>query len=111
MDKQLRTIFLKLAKSYYKDVKSILYCPDSYKENVNIKAVRQLVEFIENNIDSRYDRLGAIECFITEVGESHLVDALLPFRFLNNKALEKIYNRIEACDELNICIDAIKNIN
>ena len=111
MDKQLNAIFLKLAESYYKDVKSILYSPCSYKENTNIKAARQLVEFIENNIDDKYDRLGAIECFIAEISGSHLVDSLLPFRFLTNEALKQVYDRIEVCDELSSCIVTIEYIN
>ena len=110
MEKQLDNAFSILANDYYKDIKSILCKQDSYKEDANVKAAIQIINYIENNVENNYDRLGAIESFICEVTDSNLIDALLPFRFLTNDSYEQIYERIEICDELCECMVRVKSV-
>ena len=107
---QLDIIFSRLTKQYYTEVKSILYDPSSYEQKVNLKAIKQILKFLETNLDNYYEYLRAIETYIYEITSTHLIDSLLPFRFLSLEARQQINARIEICDEFYGCIDQIKNV-
>lgn len=107
MEQQIANLFSKLAIDYYKEVKELLCKEDSYKKEINIKAVNLLSEFIESSIDDSYECLSVLEFYL---GGMHgiLPDILSPLSFLTDEASDIIMTKIKKVDEINRCLKVLR---